>query len=67
MSLLTTGSPRQIDESVLREYFERLDPLVKSGTELFVIGGAAVALLGAKIGENLANLETDSSMWRLER
>ena len=39
----------QIDESVLREYFERLDPLVKSGTELFVIGGAAVALLGAKI------------------
>jgi hypothetical protein len=49
MSLLTTGSPRQIDESVLREYFERLDPLVRSGTELFVIGGAAVALLGAKI------------------
>ena len=38
-----------IDESVLRGYFERLDPLVRPGTDLFVIGGAAVALLGAKI------------------
>lgn len=39
----------QIDESVVRGYFERLDPLVKPGTELFIIGGAAIALLGAKI------------------
>ena len=31
------------------EYFARLDPLVKPGTVLFVIGGAAIAVLGAKI------------------
>lgn len=31
----------QIDESVVRGYFERLDPLVKPGTELFLpVGGA---------------------------
>ena len=31
------------------EYFSRLDALVKLGTELYVIGGSAIALLGAKI------------------
>lgn len=40
---------RQIDEQEALAYFERLDPLVRPGTVLFVIGGSAVAQLGAKI------------------
>lgn len=40
---------REINEEVLMGYFTRLDPLVDSGTELFLIGGSAIALLGAKI------------------
>lgn len=40
---------RQIDEQEAQAYFERLDPLVREGTVLFVIGGSAVAQLGAKI------------------
>ncbi|MDD2347779.1 MAG: hypothetical protein PHG74_02625 [Kiritimatiellae bacterium] len=39
----------EINERSAMEYFARLDPLVKPGTVLFVIGGAAVAVLGAKI------------------
>lgn len=39
----------EVNEATLAEYFGRLDPLVKPGTVLFVFGGAAVALLGAKI------------------
>lgn len=39
----------EINEATLAAYFERLDPLVKPGTVLFVFGGAAIALLGAKI------------------
>lgn len=44
MALIT-----EINEQTVREYFSRLDALVGSKTELFVIGGSAVALLGAKI------------------
>ena len=40
---------QEVNEAVLREYFTRLDPLVKPGTMLYVFGGGAVALLGAKI------------------
>ena len=40
---------QQIDEQEAQAYFERLDPLVREGTVLFVIGGSAVAQLGAKI------------------
>lgn len=40
---------KEINEQTANEYFVRLDPLVRAGTELFVIGGAAIALLGAKI------------------
>lgn len=40
---------REINEEVLTGYFTRLDALVASGTELFMIGGSAVAMLGAKI------------------
>lgn len=39
----------EINEATALEYFSRLDALVKSGTELYVIGGSAIALLGAKI------------------
>lgn len=39
----------EINESVVTDYFVRLDQLVKPGTELYVIGGSAIALLGAKI------------------
>ena len=39
----------EINESVVADYFVRLDQLVKPGTELYVIGGSAIALLGAKI------------------
>ena len=38
-----------IDEAAANAYFERLDPLVRPGTILFVIGGSAIAQLGAKI------------------
>lgn len=38
-----------IDETTVTEYFVRLDRLVKPGTVLYVIGGSAIALLGAKI------------------
>ena len=37
------------NETSALEYFSRLDALVKPGTELYVIGGSAIALLGAKI------------------
>lgn len=40
---------QQIGEQEAQAYFERLDPLVREGTVLFVIGGSAVAQLGAKI------------------
>lgn len=40
---------QQIDEQEALAYFERLDPLVRPGTVLFVIGGSAIAQLGAKI------------------
>jgi len=40
---------RQIDALTAAAYFERLDPLVREGTELCVIGGSAVAQLGARI------------------
>ena len=39
----------EINEATLAAYFERLDPLVKPGTELYIFGGAAIVLLGAKI------------------
>ena len=39
----------EINEATLAGYFERLDPLVRPGTELFVFGGAAIVLLGARI------------------
>ena len=39
----------EINEATAQEYFSRLDALVKPGTELYVIGGSAIALLGAKI------------------
>ena len=39
----------RIDEAAANAYFERLDPLVRPGTVLFVIGGSAIAQLGAKI------------------
>lgn len=39
----------EINEQTVREYFFRLDALVRPGTELYVIGGSAIALLGAKI------------------
>ena len=39
----------EINEATALEYFSRLDALVKPGTELYVIGGSAIALLGAKI------------------
>ena len=39
----------EINEATVLEYFSRLDALVKPGTELYVIGGSAIALLGAKI------------------
>ena len=38
-----------INEKSAIEYFTRLDPLVRPGTELYIIGGSAIALLGAKI------------------
>lgn len=40
---------QQINEQEAEAYFERLDPLVASGTVMFVIGGSAIAQLGAKI------------------
>lgn len=40
---------QEVNEEVLRGYFARLDPLVSKGTTLFIFGGGAVALLGAKI------------------
>jgi len=40
---------RHIDASTALAYFERLDPLVREGTELCVIGGSAIAQLGAHI------------------
>lgn len=40
---------QQINEQESEAYFERLDPLVETGTVLFVIGGSAIAQLGAKI------------------
>ena len=39
----------EINETTALEYFARLDAFVKPGTELYVIGGSAIALLGAKI------------------
>ena len=39
----------EINETTALEYFSRLDALVRPGTELYVIGGSAIALLGAKI------------------
>ena len=39
----------EINEATALEYFSRLDALVKPGAELYVIGGSAIALLGAKI------------------
>ena len=39
----------EINEATAQEYFSRLDALVKPRTELYVIGGSAIALLGAKI------------------
>ena len=39
----------EINEATAQEYFSRLDALVEPGTELYVIGGSAIALLGAKI------------------
>ena len=42
-------SVSEVDEAVITDYFVRLDRLVKLGTELYVIGGSAIALLGAKI------------------
>ena len=39
----------EINEATALGYFSRLDALVKPGTELYVIGGSAIALLGAKI------------------
>ena len=38
-----------VDEKVAMEYFGKLDQRVSPGTELFVIGGSAIGLLGAKI------------------
>ena len=32
----------EINESVVTDYFVRLDQLVKPGTELYVIGGSAL-------------------------
>ena len=40
---------QEVNEEVLRGYFARLDPLVSKGTSLYLFGGGAVALLGAKI------------------
>ena len=39
----------EINEATAMEYFSRLDALVKPGTELYVLGGSAIALLGAKV------------------
>ena len=39
----------EINEATVQAYFERLDSFVKPGTELYVLGGSAIALLGAKI------------------
>ena len=36
----------EINESVVTDYFVRLDQLVKPRTELYVIGGSAIALWG---------------------
>lgn len=55
----------QIDADFLREYFSRLDPLVRNGTVLYVIGGAAVALLGAKI-RTTVDIDVASPYSRLE-
>ena len=40
---------QQVDAPTVLAYFERLDPLVRSGTVLHVIGGSAVVQLGAQI------------------
>lgn len=40
---------QRIDEHSATDYFVRLDSLVKSGTELYIIGGSAIAQLGARI------------------
>ena len=40
---------QQVDAQTVLAYFERLDPLVRSGTVLHVIGGSAVVQLGAQI------------------
>ena len=38
-----------VNDEVAMEYFAKLDELVSPGTELFVFGGSAIGLLGAKI------------------
>lgn len=40
---------QQINEQEAEAYFTRLDPLVDPDTVLFIIGGSAIAQLGAKI------------------
>ena len=40
---------KEVNEQTAMEYFARLDAQVCPGTELLVIGGSAIALLGAKI------------------
>ena len=44
-----TDAIAEINEATALEYFSRLDAFVKQGTELCIIGGSAIALLGAKI------------------
>ena len=38
-----------IDERATMEYFAKLDGLVSRGTELYIFGGSAIGLLGAKV------------------
>ena len=40
---------QMVNEEIAMEYFEKLDKRVSAGTELFVFGGSAIGLLGAKV------------------
>jgi hypothetical protein len=44
-----SGDVKEINEQKAMQYFAKLDELVNPGTVLFIIGGSAIALLGAKI------------------
>ena len=40
---------QMVNEEIAMEYFGKLDKRVSAGTELFVFGGSAIGLLGAKV------------------